>query len=171
MTYNIDPALAAPPPGFHPIRQSGNFNRLAGPFFFRADRTNFVTGFRVLEHHLNPADIMHGGMSVVFADMSVGLGMSVKCAVHIFMPTVNLSTDFLSAGRTGAWIECDAKLIRRTRSMIFAESVLTADGEPFLRCSSVMKIPAAKGVAFDRDALFPEMKETGYVAEYAETAA
>lgn len=168
MIASIDPTLANPPPGFHPLRHGGNFNMLAGPFFYRGTRNSFVTGFRILEHHLNPANVMHGGMSVVFADMTLGLGMSVKCGVHIFMPTVNLTTDFLSGGKAGAWIEGDAKLIRRTRGMVFAETVLTADGEPFLRCSGVMKIPGSNGMSFDRDLLFPELKAAGYEAEYPE---
>lgn len=168
MLPGVDPALANPPPGFHPIRQSGNFNALAGPFFYRADGGRFVTGFRILEHHLNPANVMHGGMSVVFADLTLGLGMSVKCGIHIFMPTVNLATDFLSGGRAGAWIEGDARLIRRTRGMVFAETLLTADGEPFLRASGVMKIPASNAMVFDYAAMFPELKTVGYVPEYGD---
>jgi len=161
-----DPALANPPPGFHPIRRSGNFNDIAGPFFYRADAKSFVTGFRVMEHHLNPANIMHGGMSVVFADMSLGLSMAVKCAIPVITPTVNLTTDFLSVGKVGAWVECDAKLVRRTRSMIFAETVLTADGEPFLRCSSVLKIPGGSAMRFEPATMFPELAASGYQPEY-----
>ena len=171
MSEMRDPALANPPPGFHPIRRSGNFNAVAGPFFYRADARSFVTGFRVMEHHLNPANVMHGGMSVVFADMTLGLGMSIKCGIHIFMPTVNLTTDFLSGGKEGAWIEGDAMLARRTRGMVFAETVLTADGEPFLRCSAVLKIPAGNAMRFEPRDLFPELATVGYVAEYAEKAA
>jgi acyl-coenzyme A thioesterase PaaI-like protein len=166
MMASSDPSLANPPPGFHSIRHSGNFNSLAGPFFYRADKSSFVTGFRIMEHHLNPANVMHGGMSVVFADMTLGLGMSVKCGISIFMPTVNLTTDFLAGGRAGAWVEGDARLIRRTRGMVFAETLLTADGEPFLRCSGVMKIPSANSMSFDRDLLFPELKTAGYVPEH-----
>lgn len=168
MSAGPDPALAAAPPGFHPIRRSGSFNEVAGPFFYRADRSSFVTGFRVMAHHLNPADVMHGGMSVVFADMTLGLGMSIKCGIHIFMPTVNLTTDFLAGGKAGAWVEGDAKLVRRTRGMVFAETVLTADGAPFLRCSAVLKIPAGNAMRFDPHELFPELAAVGYEAEYPE---
>ncbi|MGE0155057.1 MAG: PaaI family thioesterase [Reyranellaceae bacterium] len=168
MTACFDPALAEPPPGFHPLRNAGNFNQHAGPFFYRVDRGRFVTGFRIMAHHLNPVGVMHGGMSVAFADMSLGLGMAVKCGLPIFSPTVNLTADFLTGGRPGAWVESDVKVIRRTRSMLFGEALLTADGAPFLRASGVMKIPASNAMGFEFDALFPELKTAGYVPEYGD---
>ena len=166
MLATHDLAESRAPSGFHPILHGLNFNSHAGPFFYRVTARSLVTGFRIQQHHANPVGMMHGGMSVVFADMTLGLGMSVKCGISIFMPTVNLTTDFLSGGKAGAWVEGDARLIRRTGGMVFAETLLTADGEPFLRCSGVMKIPSANGMNFERDLLFPELKMVGYVPEH-----
>jgi acyl-coenzyme A thioesterase PaaI-like protein len=162
MIARFDPAAANPPPGFDPIRHGENFNSHAGPFFYRATKDSFVTGFRIMAHHLNPVGMIHGGMSVVFADMSLGLGLAIKCDVPIFTPTVNLTVDFLAGGKLGAWVESDVKVIRRTRSMLFGETLLTADGTPFLRCSGVMKIPASNAMHFDYGALFPQLKAVGY---------
>jgi acyl-coenzyme A thioesterase PaaI-like protein len=168
MIASFDPASANPPPGFHPIRHGANFNSHAGPFFYRATRDSFVTGFRIMAHHLNPVGMIHGGMSVVFADMSLGLGLAIKCAVPIFIPTVNLTADFLAGGKLDAWVESDVKVIRRTRAMLFGETLLTADGVPFLRASGVMKIPASNAMAFDYGEMFPELKAVGYVPEYGD---
>ena len=170
MIASHDPAEANAPPGFHPIRHGENFNSHAGPFFYRVTKDSFVTGFRIMAHHLNPVGMIHGGMSVVFADMSLGLGLAINCDVPIFTPTVNLTADFLSGGKLNAWVESDVKVIRRTRSMLFGETLLTADGTPFLRCSGVMKVPNRNAMAFDYGELFPELKMAGYVPEYAAPA-
>jgi acyl-coenzyme A thioesterase PaaI-like protein len=161
-----DLARSHAPAGFHPILHGPNFNSHAGPFFYRVTAKSFVTGFRIQPHHLNPAGTMHGGMSMVFADMSLGLGLAIKCGVPIFAPTVNLTADFLAGGKLDAWIESDVKVIRRTRSLLFGETVLMADGQPFLRASGVMKIPSSGAVKFDYGDLFPELKKAGYVPEY-----
>ena len=162
-----DLAQSRPPDGFVPIRHGPNYNSHAGPFFFRVTRDSFVTGFRIQDYHVNPVGMIHGGMSVTFADMSLGLGLAVKCGIPIFTPTVNLTADFLAAGPLGAWVECNVEVVRRTRTMLFGDTVLTADGTPFLRASAVVKIPGTNAATFDYDALFPELKASGYVPPHA----
>ncbi len=161
-----DIAEARAPSGFHLINHGPNFNSHAGPFFYRATASSFVMGFRVLPHHLNPANVIHGGMSMVFADMSLALGMAVKCGIPIFTPTVNITADFLAGGPADAWVESDVTVIRRTRSMVFGETLLVADGVPFLRASAVIKIPGTNAATFDYDAVFPQLRAVGYVPEY-----
>lgn len=160
-------ADSRPPAGFMPIRHGPNFNSHAGPFFYRADATTFVTGFRILDHHVNPVGMIHGGMSATFADMSLGLGLAVKCGIPIFTPTVNLTADYLAGGKLGAWVEADVQVVRRTRSMLFGETLLVADGVAILRASAVLKIPNTNAMAFDYDELFPELRAL-YTPQHAD---
>lgn len=66
-----------------------------------------------------------------------------------FLPTVSLQVDDLSPARLGAWMQGEAEVLRVTRSLVFAQGLVTADGVPALRVSGIFKI----GAAFDAKAL------------------
>ena len=39
------------------------------------------------------------------------------------------------------WLECEPVLLRRTRTLVFAQGVCMADGKPVLRASGVFGLP------------------------------
>lgn len=122
----------------------GAFIEHVGPLYVSVAGGGFRLGFRVQSRHTNPLGICHGGMMATFADML--LPMAVLHAwegPRHFLPTIGLQIDYLGPSRLGAWVEGRAELLRRTRNMVFAQGLVTADGEPALRVSGTFKIANA----------------------------
>lgn len=119
------------------------FTGHVGPFYASFESERLVMGFRVARRHANPVGICHGGAMMTFADVY----MAVACAVQgrmatSFLPTMNLSGDFLAPTQLGAWVEGRTDLLRATRGFVFAQGMATADGVPVLRSSGIFKIPS-----------------------------
>lgn len=130
------------PEGFSPIRIGGEFVRLNGPFYTRRLGDQLLVGFRVESRHCNPRNICHGGMLASYADMLLPICVHHLDAAlsHRFLPTINLQMDYLAPAPLGAWVQGEAQLLRKTRSIVFAQGVATADGVPCLRTSGIFKI-------------------------------
>lgn len=145
------PATAEIPAGYRLIAFEGvTFNSANGPFYVRRDGEEMVLGFRVEQRHCNPAGILHGGMMMTVADMTAGFGTAFKSGIDKFMPTVNMTFDFVASGHVGDWVEGRCEVLKVTRSLAFATVMLSVQGKPMLRASAVMKIPSGEGFRFDR---------------------
>lgn len=145
--------VAAPvvPAGFRRFRASTGFIGVNGPLFFLHEGPLFKLGFRVEERHCNPMGICHGGMLATFADMLLPIG-AITLVPELrqrFLPTVSLQVDFIASAKLGDWVEGEMQVLRTTRSMVFAQGLVTSGGATAMRCSGVFKI----GPTFDRGAL------------------
>lgn len=141
--HKSDPAATAIPAGMKEMSFMG-FMEVNGPLWGRLDGADGlpVMGFRVEPRHCNPMQVCHGGMLMTFADMLLGFTVGVAAGGKKFMPTVNLAGDYVGPAPLGSWVEGKGRLIRQTRNLGFAETLITADGAPCFRASGIMKIPA-----------------------------
>ncbi len=140
------------PAGFAPLTLGGEFVVANGPLYERAeaDGVPWALGFRVLARHTNTMGICHGGMMATFCDMLLPIGAFRRVAeLHDrFLPTVSLQIDYLAPSPKGAWVQGEAQVLRTTRSLVFAQGLVTADGAPVARVSGVFKVgPAAPAPA------------------------
>ncbi len=139
------------PAGFRLIAFEGvTFNSAVGPFYIKRDEREIVLGFRAEQRHCNPAGIVHGGMLMTVADMTAGFCTAMNAKIDKFMPTVNMTFDFVASGNVGDWIEGRSEIMKITRSLAFATVDLSAAGNRLLRASCIMKIPSGEGFRFDR---------------------
>jgi len=102
-----------------------------------------VLGFRAEQRHCNPAGIVHGGMLMTVADMTAGFCTAMNAGIDKFMPTVNMTFDFVASGNVGDWIEGRSEIMKITRSLAFTTVDLSAAGNRLIRASCIMKIPSA----------------------------
>ena len=130
------------PEGFTQQTIGGEFIVANGPLYERFDAGFYRLGFRVEPRHCNPAGICHGGMIATFCDMLLPIS-----AHHLsdalserFLPTISLQVDYLAPSPKGAWVQGEGQLLRSTRSLVFMQGLVTADGEPVARASGVFKI-------------------------------
>ncbi|WP_298829190.1 PaaI family thioesterase [uncultured Piscinibacter sp.] len=137
------------PAGFAPLTLGGEFIVANGPLFERCEGEAYQLGFRVEKRHTNTMGICHGGMMATFCDMLLPItafrrnnGLRAR-----FLPTVSLDIDYLAPAPLGAWVQGEAQVLRTTRSMVFAQGLVSADGEPVARVSGVFKIGAAFAAA------------------------
>ena len=156
MTAAQPPALAPEiPEGFRPRRFGSGFIDANGPLYVKKLAGAAVLGFRVEPRHCNLMGICHGGMIATFCDMLLPIAahaLSDELAPR-FLPTVSLQVDYLAPSTLGAWVQGEAQLLRRTRSLVFMQGLVTADGEAAARVSGVFTI----GPRFD-DAQAPQAR-------------
>ena len=139
--------MSAPavPDGFAELRLGGEFVRANGPLFERFAGDTYQLGFRVEKRHCNTMRICHGGMMATFCDMLLPITAFRRVASlgERFLPTVSLDIDYLAPAPLGAWVQGEAQVLRTTRTMVFAQGLVSADGEPVARVSGVFKIGGA----------------------------
>ena len=135
------------PAGFAALKVGGEFIAANGPFHLRHVGDRVQLGFRVELRHTNPMGICHGGMMASFCDTLLPLvaQRQVPELARRFLPTISLQVDYLAPSATGAWVQGEAQVLRTTRSMVFAQGLVTADGTPVARLSGILKIGAAFG--------------------------
>jgi uncharacterized protein (TIGR00369 family) len=135
------------PAGFRALPMGGDFIGVNGPLYLKHERPAdgpplVQMGFRVEQRHCNPMGNCHGGMLASFADMLLPLSVHRKSAEvgHKFLPTISLQIDYLSPAPLGAWVQGEAEVLRVTRTLVFAQGLVSADGVPALRVSGIFKI-------------------------------
>jgi uncharacterized protein (TIGR00369 family) len=134
-------APPAVPEGFERVWPGGEFIAVNGPLFMRMHEGVFQLGFRVEPRHCNPMGICHGGMMASFCDMLLPMAAHRKAEIGMrFLPTISLQIDYLATVPLGAWVQGEGQVLRSTRSIVFAQGLVTADGQPAARASGVFKI-------------------------------
>ena len=155
------------PPGFKPVKLGGPYMVTIGPFYLAEDETNARLGMYIERQHCNPLAIVHGGLLSSFADMSMPVLFYKHPAVVAsgrVAPTVSLQVDFIGAARMGDWIESQAEVLKVSRSLIFAQSKVFANGQLVLRASGVYKFGPVFSVELGmyNDEIIPEMIHHGH---------
>ena len=130
------------PEGFKPRRFGDGFIAVNGPLYVKKLERGILLGFRVEARHCNPMGICHGGMISTFCDMLLPISAHYLSddLGRRFLPTINLQVDFLAPSPKGAWVQGEAQLLRATRSMVFMQGLVTADGQSVARVSGIFKI-------------------------------
>jgi len=130
------------PEGFKPRRFGDGFIAVNGPLYVKKLERGILLGFRVEPRHCNPMGICHGGMISTFCDMLLPISAHYLSddLGRRFLPTINLQVDFLAPSPKGAWVQGEAQLLRATRSMVFMQGLVTADGQSVARVSGIFKI-------------------------------
>jgi uncharacterized protein (TIGR00369 family) len=130
------------PAGFRPLPTMGEFIGVNGPLYLKHEGDLVQVGFRVEARHTNPMRICHGGMMASFCDMLLPLSVHRKSSEigMRFLPTISLQIDYLAPAPLGAWVQGEAQVLRTTRSLVFAQGLVEADGTPVARVSGIFKI-------------------------------
>jgi uncharacterized protein (TIGR00369 family) len=142
----VTTGVAEVPPGFRALLPSSGFIEANGPLFVRREQRDGAErvqiGFRVEQRHCNPLNNCHGGMLATFCDMLLPLSIHRQDSQvgHRFLITVNLQMDYLSSAPLGAWVQGEVEVLRVTRTMVFAQGLVTADDVPAVRTSGIFKI-------------------------------
>ena len=143
------------PLGFTRLHLPGPFVDINGPFFARYVDGKFRIGLRLENRHCNSVGICHGGLHAMFADLQIAVGIVIQANIKAFLPTINLSLDYVAPGRVGNWLEGETEVIRTTRNLAFGTCILSANGETLVRASAVCKIPSQKDPRFTLANLLP----------------
>ena len=128
-----------------PLIGSAGFNALCGPLWVRADGDRLIGGFRVEARHCNPMGNCHGGMLATFCDVHMAIAAQFAHEMQtLILPTISLTLDYLAPTLLGTWVEAVPEIVKVTRGMVFANEILTVDGQPVVRASGIFKIPSVR---------------------------
>lgn len=91
--------------------------------------------------HCNPMGVCHGGWLATLMDMVLPINARLTADLpENFLLTVQMSLDYLGTAPLGAWVEGRGRVLRKTRRLVFADALLTIDGDPIMRGSGVFRI-------------------------------
>lgn len=98
--------------------QDTGFEAYVGPVT-RVSGTDdaFTLKFTIEQHHLNGADMLHGGMMMSFA--SIVLAGAAQEAAAAEVEALSVNCDFTGPGKLGDVVTATATVTRRTRSVVF----------------------------------------------------
>ena len=128
-TYEDDPAE----PGWKrwAFRDPTRFNAFLGPMYVKMDGEVARVRMSPRREHSNMRDHIHGGALLGFMDVALfgaarGFGvLSAGGAV-----TLDLSAQFIGAGRWGEPLEGRIELLRETGRMLFLRGLVVQEGQP-----------------------------------------
>ena len=128
------------PAGFTALKVGGEFVAVNGPFYLLHDGDRVQLGFRVEPRHANVVGQCHGGMLMLFADILLPLSARFQADLDdTFLPTVNLTSDFVASAKVGDWVEGRTEVIRVTRNLVFTQGIISAGGQALTRINGIFK--------------------------------
>src|SRR5690606_2856139 len=79
-------------------------------------------------------------MMMMLADMQLPLAAIYQAGLDDrFLPTVNLTADFLASPMVGDWVWGESDVVRVTRNLVFTQGIFRVDDKPVLRANGIFK--------------------------------
>jgi uncharacterized protein (TIGR00369 family) len=131
--------MSGAPEGFEEVRLIDPFEIHVGPAYVQGEKGARRYALRIQPHHCNMRGVVHGGMLMTLADMTLGQAVwdATDKAPSV---TLNMQTQFLKSAKSGDLVEVVPELTRRTRGMVFMRGDFTVAGEIVMTVQSVWKL-------------------------------
>ena len=126
--------------GFEQISLKPGFMKHNGGLLFRTISENeYEFKVTINENHLNAAGITHGGFIAAFVDAGAG-SAAHRVANGNPCVTISLELKFISSVQLGQELVGKTKIQKKTKSMVFLTSELTAANKTVAVASGIWKI-------------------------------
>ena len=125
--------------GYRPTKLIDPFENFVGPLYETGEGIARRYAFVVDERHINLRGVIHGGMLMTLADMTLGQAAWDACD-HANVVTLNVQSQFIKGAKIGDIVEVTPFVTRRTRSIIFIRGDYEVGGEIIFSCASLWKI-------------------------------
>ncbi len=137
---------AAVPPDFEVLPTGLGFTDAIGPCYRRVSEAGVSFGLIVTPVHANMMGICHGGVLMTLADIAAASGVNFVRGAKAGSPTINLSLDFISAGRLGEWLEAEITHTTVKRRFGFCSGVISNKEGVVARFNGTFYLPDHKGM-------------------------
>tara|TARA_B110001454_G_scaffold93113_1_gene88757 strand:- start:644 stop:1063 length:420 start_codon:yes stop_codon:yes gene_type:complete len=125
---------------FEQISLKQGFMKHNGGILFKTISENeYQFKATITENHLNAAGITHGGFIAAFVDAGAGTAAH-RSAGNSPCVTISLELKFISAVRLGQELIGNTKIQKKTKTMVFLTSELTAGNRIVATASGIWKI-------------------------------
>jgi uncharacterized protein (TIGR00369 family) len=125
--------------GYRETKLIDPFENFVGPLYEIGEKLGRRYAFVVDERHVNMRGVIHGGMLMTLADMTMGQAAWDACD-KADVVTLNMQSQFIRGARLGEIVEVQPVLTRRTRSIIFLRGDFMVGEEIIFSCASLWKI-------------------------------
>jgi len=98
-------------------------------------------GFRVRAENCNFRGGCHGGWISTLCDISMGRNVHAVLGGQTGTPTMSMTVDFVRGAVAGDWLESRARIVRRTRRVVFVETKLIGPNGVVARASGLFATP------------------------------
>ena len=139
-------SAAAVPSGFELLPTGLGFTDAIGPCYRRIVDERVSFGLVVSAVHANTMGICHGGVLMTLADITAATGVNVARGKKAGSPTINLSVDFILAGRLGEWIQADVEHVSVKRRFGFCSGTIGNPEGLVARFNGTFYLPDHKGM-------------------------
>lgn len=128
---------------FTPCTQQEGFSAHMGPFYEKNINGVMHRALKIEPYHLNPEGVVHGGVTLAFADYAIYRGIGDEIGHDIRFATISLNSNLIAAGKEGDVLFGVGSVVRKTRSVIFAEGRIFTNKNIVLQATGVWKIIGA----------------------------
>ena len=119
--------------------QKGFMKHNGGLLFRNLSETEYEFKSKINENHLNAAKITHGGYIAALID--AGLGTSAhRSANNAPCVTISLDLKFIGSSKIGDEIIGKAKILKKTKSLVFLFCELNCNNKIIASASGIWKI-------------------------------
>lgn len=114
-----------------------------------AERDRFVVEFDVRPEMVNPAGVLHGGVTAgMFDDVFGMLAMSKVTPRGVYL-SINLHVDYLEGARLGDRLSLEVRTARHGGSILNMDGELAHEGRLVAKASTIMAFSKRAGVQFE----------------------
>lgn len=128
---------------FSQCTQQDGFSAHMGPFYEKNINGVMHRALKIQAHHLNPEGVVHGGVTLALADYAIYRGIGDEFGHDIRFATISLNSNLIAAGKEGDVLFAVGHVVRKTRSVIFAEGRIFTNRNIILQATGVWKIIGA----------------------------
>jgi len=134
------------PNGFKRLPLGRGFTDAIQPCYHKMADGGVTLGLRVEQQHCNMLGICHGGVLMTLADIAAASGVNMACGKKGGSPTINLSVDFISAGRLGQWLQADITHTTVKRRFGFCSGAINSSAGIVARFNGTFYLPDHDGM-------------------------
>lgn len=125
---------------FQQISLVGFMKHNGGLEFRTISESEYQFRARVQDIHLNPGGITHGGFIMSLLDSGMGTAAHRALGEHSRAATISFDVKFISASRTGDLLMGTAKVLKKTRSLVFMQGEMRCGGQIIATAEGIWKV-------------------------------
>ena len=108
--------------------------------FRTISKSDYQFRARVQDIHLNPGGITHGGFIMSLMDSGMGTAAHRALGAKARAATISFDVKFISASKEGDLLLGSAKVLRRTRSLVFMQGEIVCGEQLIATAEGIWKV-------------------------------
>lgn len=125
---------------FQQISLVGFMKHNGGLEFRTISETDYQFRARIQDIHLNPGGVTHGGFIMSLMDSGIGTAAHRVLGKNARAATISLDVKFISASKAGDLLLGTAKVLRKTRSLVFMQGEIRRGEDLIATAEGIWKV-------------------------------